>query len=253
MTETPQHIRPKVTHPKAKWIDYTETYGANVIERMVRAIPRIDKVVDIGAGLGFDLGIVKAAHPECMAIGVEMSTECLPQLTRVADEVIALNIESEPLPFADSSIDLMMANQVLEHTKEVFWIFHEVSRSLKPGGHFIFGVPNVLSFHNRLLGMVGRHPTQHKLASAHVRPFSKRDTVEFVNACSPGTYSLKAFGGSQFYPLPMPLSRISANLLPSWAFSIFFCFQKIGPYEDGFVRYPITEQLETNFYLGSRQ
>lgn len=62
-----------------------------------------------------------------------------------------LNIERDPLPFADESVDIFMANQVLEHCKEIFWIFSEVSRCLKPGGCFIIGVPNLAALHNRLL------------------------------------------------------------------------------------------------------
>ena len=38
------------------------------------------------------------------------------------------NIERDDLPLADGQADLIIANQVLEHTKEIFWIFHEVSR-----------------------------------------------------------------------------------------------------------------------------
>lgn len=48
-----------------------------------------------------------------------------------ADEIHVANIERDSLPLADGQADLIIANQILEHTKEIFWIFHEVSRSLK--------------------------------------------------------------------------------------------------------------------------
>ncbi|KAA6344752.1 hypothetical protein EZS27_007641 [termite gut metagenome] len=94
-------------------------------------------------------------------------------------EVIDINLEKDVLPFADESVDLIIANQVMEHCKEIFWINSEIFRCLRPGGHLFLGVPNVLSLHNRLLGMFGFHPTQHKSLSAHVRPFSKRDIIQF--------------------------------------------------------------------------
>jgi hypothetical protein len=75
-----------------------------------------------------------------------------------------------------------------------------VSRSLKVGGHFLFGVPNICSLHNRFLILFGRQPTQHKVCSAHVRPFSKGDTLAFLSACFPAGYALEKFRGAQFYP-----------------------------------------------------
>jgi SAM-dependent methyltransferase len=167
------------------------------------------------------------------------------------DQVHVLNIETQSLPIATGSIDLIMANQVLEHTKEIFWIFHEVTRSLKIGGHFLFGVPNVASLHNRLLLLFGVQPSQHKLCSAHVRPFSKNDTLKFVDACFPGGYRLTAFGGAQFYPFPPRLARPLASMFPTAAFSIFFLLRKQKQYTDEFAVYPARAKLETNFWTGN--
>ncbi|MEK6620867.1 MAG: hypothetical protein AABZ13_00100, partial [Planctomycetota bacterium] len=36
-------------------------------------------------------------------------------------------IENEILPLKDESINIIIANQILEHTKEIFWIFKEFS------------------------------------------------------------------------------------------------------------------------------
>ncbi len=167
-----------------------------------------------------------------------------------ADRIVVANIERDRFPLADGEADLIIANQILEHTKEVFWIFHEVSRSLKIGGHFLFGVPNVCSLHNRFLLALGRQPTQHKLASAHVRPFSKNDTLAFLNACFPGGYELEQFRGAQFYPFPLRMARLLANALPTLAFTIFFMIRKTRKYRNEFAVYPGRAQLETNFWTG---
>ena len=160
------------------------------------------------------------------------------------------NIERDELPLADGEADLIIANQILEHTKEIFWIFHEVSRSLKIGGHFLFGVPNICSLHNRFLLLLGKQPTQHKACSAHVRPFSKGDTLAFLNACFPGGYKLVDFRGSQFYPFPARMSRLLANAFPTFAFTIFFMVQKVAEYHGEFATYPTRARLETNFWTG---
>jgi hypothetical protein len=99
-------------------------------------------------------------------------------------------------------------------------------RLLKVGGHIILGVPNVLSLHNRLLAIFGRHPTQHKLASAHVRVFSVDDTKTFFNQILGGKHQIVDVAGSQFYPFPRFVSRLLSRIFPASSFSIFFLIKK---------------------------
>jgi SAM-dependent methyltransferase len=238
------------SHPLARFTDQRETYGPFVVEQLVRSLSDLRVVVDLGAGSGRDLEIVRRLHAQAKLIAVEGGEEYARSLTGKADEIYVANIERDELPLADGQADLIIANQVLEHTKEIFWIFHEVSRSLKVGGHFLFGVPNICSLHNRFLLLAGRQPTQHKVCSAHVRPFSKGDTLAFLNACFPGGYELAEFRGAQFYPFPARLSRLLANAFPTFAFTIFFMIRKIADYHDGFATYPARAQLETNFWTG---
>jgi SAM-dependent methyltransferase len=238
------------SHPLARFTDQRETYGPLVVEELVRSLNDLQVVADLGAGSGRDLEIVRRFHPRAKLIAVEGGTEYAQALAGKADEIHVANIERDDLPLADGQADLIIANQVLEHTKEVFWIFHEVSRSLKIGGHFLFGVPNICSLHNRFLLLFGKQPTQHKVCSAHVRPFSKGDTLAFLNACFPGGYQLTAFRGAQFYPFPARLSRLLANAFPTFAFTIFFLIKKVAAYQGEFATYPARAHLETNFWTG---
>lgn len=237
-------------HPLAGLVDHNESYGRHVLEGMVGNLSGVRAAADIGAGTGRDLAMLCRLLPSAEVSAVDMLPSSVAGLRRLVDTVHLIDIERDPLPYPDGGMDLLMANQVLEHTKEVFWIFHQVARSLAQGGRFIFGVPNVLSLHNRLLGLIGRHPTQHRLYSAHVRPFSKADTLQFLEACSPGTFELEEFGGSQFYPFPRSIARPLASAFPTLAFSIFFKLRKVGPYADGFLTYPRRARLETNFFAG---
>jgi SAM-dependent methyltransferase len=238
------------SHPLARFTDQRETYGPHVVEQLVRDLTDLRVVVDLGAGPGRDLEIVRRRHPHAKLIAVEAGTEYSHSLAGKADEIHLANIERDDLPLANGQADLIIANQVLEHTKEIFWIFHEVSRSLKIGGHFLFGVPNICSLHNRFLLLIGKQPTQHKVCSAHVRPFSKGDTLAFLNACFPGGYELAEFRGAQFYPFPARLSRLLASAFPTFAFTIFFMIREVAEYHSEFATYPARAQLETNFWTG---
>jgi SAM-dependent methyltransferase len=231
-------------------IDHRETFGPHVVEGFVRSLSGLQVVVDLGAGSGRDLAIVRRFHPRATLIAVEGEKENAKNLAGKVDRVYLSNIERDSLPLADSEVDLIIANQFLEHTKEIFWIFHEVSRSLKLGGHFLFGVPNICSLHNRFLLLIGKPPTQHKVCSPHVRPFSKNDTLAFLNICFPGGYELAKFRGSQFYPFPARPARILADILPTFAFSIFFMIRKTKEYHNEFAVYPSRAGFETNFWSG---
>ena len=232
----------------AKFITTDEQYGAEVIQRFLREIEPPTHVMDLGAGSGRDLGLVKAAYPSATTIAVEcVNTE---RLRQKFDSVHAVDIERAALPLSDGCLDLVIANQVLEHLKEIFWVWHEVSRVLRVGGHFLVGVPNIASLHNRILLAFGRHPTQWKSYSAHVRPFSKLDTVKFTEVCFPGGYELIDFRGSQFYPLPRIASRVMCAIAPAAAAFIFFLFRKRSEYHSEFLEHPVKARLETNFFLG---
>jgi len=237
-------------HPLAIWVDHNETYGPHIIERFISKLQYVTNVVDVGAGQGRDLELVRKFHPKTKTIAIEAGKIFAENLRSKVDEVHVLDIERNEFPIPPGSVDLIIANQVLEHTKEIFWIFDQVTKTLRMGGHFIFGVPNIASLHNRLLLLLGEHPTQYKMCSAHVRPFSKKDTLKFLESCFPQGYRLVDFGGTQFYPLPGPLARITANMFPTMAVSIFFMIQKQREYSGEFASYPARAQFETNFWDG---
>ncbi|MEA2101747.1 MAG: class I SAM-dependent methyltransferase, partial [Thermodesulfobacteriota bacterium] len=146
-------------------------------------------------------------------------------------------------------MDLVIANQILEHTKEIFWIFNEISRVLRIGGRMIIGVPNLASLHNRILLLLGRQPSPIKSTSAHVRGFTRSDLMRFME-CWPGGYRLIDFQGSNFYPFPSLIARPLARCLPTMAWGIFLLVEKTRAYDGAFVRFPVDHKLETNFYLG---
>jgi SAM-dependent methyltransferase len=233
-------------------IDRQLNYGRDHIARFLRQITPFAQIVDLGAGGGADLALAKEACPAAERFAIEAYPPNVEKL-EAHHKVFSLDLERDPLPFADESIDVVLANQVLEHVKEIFWIFHEASRVLRLGGHLIVGVPNLASYHNRLLLLFGRQPTIIQNGSAHVRGYTRHDVLRFLDTVFPGGFALRGFGGSNFYPLPPLLARPMARLLPNGAWGIFFLFEKRRRYAGEFVEYPVKEGLETNFYLGEER
>ncbi|MEX2191461.1 MAG: class I SAM-dependent methyltransferase [Bacteroidota bacterium] len=233
-------------------IDRSLNYGRHVISDFLSSatLHPVKAVLDIGAGRGGDLRLARDHHPSCELHAIEVYPEYQKALKQEGIIVHPLNIERDPFPFPDESVDVVVANQILEHVKEIFWVFHEATRVLRTGGHFIIGVPNLASLHNRLLLALGRQPTCLQNHSAHVRGYTKNDLLTFLRMCFPGGYNLRKFGGSNFYPFPPFMARPLASLFPNMAWGIFLMLQKARAYTNEFLVHPGAHQLETNFYLG---
>ena len=238
-----------VRHWLKRWVDYGETYGPHVVERFLIQCRSAETVLDIGAGGGRDLGVARRIFPGAETLALECYPPNIELLTAAGCRTYQFDLERESFPFAAESIDIIIANQILEHTKELFWIVHEMTRTLRVGGHLLIGVPNVASLHNRIGLLFGRHPTQAKACSAHVRCFSRNDFLLFLQEGFPGGYELRDFAGSQFYPFPRAVARRLSACFPAAAFSIFFLLRKTRPYGDSFLQYPRAAHLETNFKL----
>lgn len=228
-------------------VDPSLNYGPCVMQEYLRSLENVRSAVDIGGGKGRDLEYVRDVFPDASLAAIECVPENVACLEEKGITAYSLDIEKDRFPFQDESIDLVICNQVLEHVKELFLIAHEITRSLKVGGHFIVGVPNIASFHNRMGLLFGKHPTQAKACSAHIRCYSKDDFLLFLEECFPGGYSLQQFAGSQFYPFPPAMARPMAALFPTMAYSIFFLLQKQKKYTGSFLEYPRNAMLETNF------
>jgi SAM-dependent methyltransferase len=231
-------------------IDRALNYGRHHVEDFLCKTGSCNLIVDLGAGSGNDLRSARKIHPKARLVAVESWGPYQDLLRKEGFEVISLDLERHPLPFVDQSVDAIVVNQVLEHCKDIFWIFSEITRVLKVGGCVIVGVPNLAALHNRFLLAFGRQPTQIKSASAHVRGYTKGDILHFLESCFPAGYQLTAFGGGNFYPFPPVIAKPLARLFPTAAWGIFMMLRKSKAYSGEFLKFPVEQQLETNFWLG---
>lgn len=231
------------------FVDHGETYGRHILKNILKNI-NVSHCVDLGCGNGDDLQIVKSFSQNSICSGIDYGLWNYKILSERHIDVISLDIESAQLPFSNESVDFVIANQIFEHTKNIFWINHEIFRTLTVGGYLYLGVPNVLSFHNRILGLFGLHPTCAQTISAHMRVFSKYDTIKFYKNIAGDILSIDQFYGSQFYPFPRIIARPLSVIFPSLAYSIFFLIRKTKVYNGEFIEWLNKCTLETNFYRG---
>ena len=103
-----------------------------------------DTVLDIGSGAGTDLLLAaRCVGPHGRAIGVDM-TEAMRKVALenarragLADRVEIREGIAERLPVADSSVDVVISNGVLNLAADKVAAFREIARVLRPGGRLL--------------------------------------------------------------------------------------------------------------------
>lgn len=99
-----------------------------------------ETVVDLGSGGGLDVFLAAAAvGPEGRAIGIDMTPEMIALAERNAAKGGYKNVEFhlstiDRLPLADSSVDCVISNCVINLAPDKPAVFREIARVLKPGG-----------------------------------------------------------------------------------------------------------------------
>jgi SAM-dependent methyltransferase len=104
------------------------------------------KHLDIGPGHG---DLIKLLREE----GTFISTACdytdeLMALEGVKVDIVDLN--TQKLPYEDSSFDLVTCTEVIEHIEHYRETLREMHRVLRPGGVLVVTTPNILNIKSRL-------------------------------------------------------------------------------------------------------
>lgn len=102
-----------------------------------------ETVLDLGSGAGIDAFLAaRAVGPSGRVIGVDMTHAMLERARENAAREGFANVEFrlgeiEHLPAADSSVDLIISNCVVNLSPEKAQVFREVRRVLRPGGRLL--------------------------------------------------------------------------------------------------------------------
>ena len=238
------------TSPLLRYADMGEGYGRHIIQEMVARLCPVELACDIGAGPGEDLAIVRGRFPGARLVAFDCTDRYGQILKEAGCESQVLDVERHQFPLEDDTVDLFIANQVLEHVKELFWVWHQICSKLHIGGHVIVGVPNICALPNRITFLFGKQPCQMKSYSAHVRGFAPGEIPRFLSVCFPGGFHLELFRGAQFYPFPRGIARVFARLFPRFAHVNFYLLRKVRGYSGEFLSHPAEAHLETPFVFG---
>lgn len=101
-------------------------------------------VVDIPAGKGVISGVLKDLGAEVRAYDLFPEFFAVDGLTCEDADL------SKKLPIADSSVDIVLCQEGLEHLPDQLFALQEFNRILKPGGQLVVTVPNISHLRGKL-------------------------------------------------------------------------------------------------------
>jgi SAM-dependent methyltransferase len=103
--------------------------------------------LDIGSGKGELLTLLATRFP-----GLQSSAcDCTEQLMKRENQKVELvDLNRQPLPFADERFDLVTSSETIEHLENYWSLLREVHRVLRPDGIAVFTTPNILNLRSRL-------------------------------------------------------------------------------------------------------
>ena len=125
-------------------VDEFHVRGAAVSKELATSIDLNNKtVLDIGSGLGGPCRMLADTY-NCMATGIDLSNEYVRTATKLS-ELVGLSSKTKyvqgdaaELPFADNSFDVVWTQHVQMNVPDKQKFYSEISRVLKPGGHFLY-------------------------------------------------------------------------------------------------------------------
>jgi SAM-dependent methyltransferase len=139
-------------YPESRFGGFSDVDGTMAFYLRVNSLLSSQSVVaDFGCGAGeYSSGRVEASLRQRVLKGkvrtvVGLDVDASAALNPFIDEFHKV-CEGSRWSLTDSSVDLILCDQVLEHIRDVGWFFSEARRVLRSGGHLCIRTTNAFSY-----------------------------------------------------------------------------------------------------------
>jgi SAM-dependent methyltransferase len=111
--------------------------------------------MDIGCSDGELTYLIAKLIKADKIIGIDIDIEALKKAKAKGIDTYRLDVDKDPLPCKDDSVDFITALDIIEHLINPDNLLRESKRCLKKGGHLLITTPNMASWYNRILLLFG--------------------------------------------------------------------------------------------------
>jgi ubiquinone/menaquinone biosynthesis C-methylase UbiE len=111
------------------------------VMQKIRTQP-FNSILDVGCGTGAILSLVISEYKGIKACGIDLSEKMIEKSAELLGQSVQLIVgDSDNLPWADNSFDLVLCNSSFHHFPEPLKVLKEIRRVLKSNGKIIIADP----------------------------------------------------------------------------------------------------------------
>ena len=132
-------------------------------------------------------------------VGVDVSEVSVKTAREIGLSAFRVDVSEERLPFDDQAFDLVYCAEVLEHLFNPDLAAEEFTRVLRPNGKLLITTPNLASWYNRIILLLGLQPVHTEISTwrilgrkfaalgqgnrpvGHLRLFTLAGLIEFLS------------------------------------------------------------------------
>ncbi|MBD3311958.1 methyltransferase domain-containing protein [archaeon] len=204
---------------------YHKVHG-DKIKKMIRLVSSSPKkILDIGCGDGWTGKLLKDEY-KAEVHGVDIAEKALKSAKKKGLKTKKFDLAKSKWPYKDDYFDLIIAGDIIEHVYDTENFVKECHRILKKGGELIISTPNINSYQNRFLVLIGKMPLwidyapnlksyKHYKTTGHVRVFNKKTLTRLLE-----TYGFKVdkltgaglVGDAELMNLPKTVVKIGNKI-----------------------------------------
>lgn len=231
-------------------MDYKKYYRKNItyithtddrIRKILDVIRDLspESLLDIGCGNGYLLKqLVKIPSLNNMALNaVDIYNKPKIEKLNYKNADITLG-----LPYSNNIFKCVILGEVIEHVPNPDFVLREIYRVLKPGGYLVISTPNLVSWANRLLVLLGIQPFYTETSSerkfgrifkflgqgnkteGHLKIFTNRSLYEILTYCK--FKVIHSFGVMFFFPWPISIFDKMMTYFPGLSSGLLYVAKK---------------------------
>lgn len=156
---------------------------AQIEQILKKTVPEGSKILEVGAGTGWQARELAARGYEVSAIDIPTSNHGKARIWPIVD------FDGRRIPFPDASFDIVYSSNVLEHVFDIVTLNCEMARVLRPGGHAVHYVPTSAW---RAWSLAAFYPALFRDASRRLRARPVVMAAAGIGPVTPATTALPA-------------------------------------------------------------